>query len=181
MSTQMEESISEEEEMPNPTPSTPRWKDYDVIRCAFCDSPMKVLHVEKSHICESCGEVNSFEEVAEEGDDTVDDDDSPDPQYNYTDGTKVLKPGDILMTYCNRHCYDPRRPATHEHPTATEHVWTGWELKCLLCWPSKRPTGGVIGEYLLILFIVAVIIAILWTFFIDDVDKILCTVIYICP
>ena len=38
-----------------------------------------------------------------------------------------VRPGDIRMTWCSRH-WD-----------RTDHLWTGYQLICLLCHPERDP------------------------------------------
>jgi hypothetical protein len=54
---------------------------------------------------------------------------------NFADGTegKVLNIDDVIFTNC----------AIQD--SSTDHVWTGWELICLVCYPVLRP-GIVVAD-----------------------------------
>jgi len=109
-------------------------KDYDVLRCVYCDGIMKVPLTVMTFICPHCGKENEFTVVTEATlEEPINDDlevTNPKTNASYIINVKrkdELVVGDVTWTWCRR------------HQERTEHLWTGHELVCLDCWPSKRP------------------------------------------
>jgi hypothetical protein len=107
------------------------------VNCAECEELVECFDDDEGFDCPYCGTRNIF--VDSEDDDIPEEDDEWELVENFED---ILKPGvSILWTWCRRHPSDNGRQGR-----ATDHLWTGQRLRCLICWPSWKPKGFELRE-----------------------------------
>jgi len=92
---------------------------YEVVACVNCNEDVDVPDDWDDFVCPYCTQLNVLTTVQEE---------SATKHHNKDEPLIPFK--SVLMSWCSRH--------NDGKGKRTEHLWMGYRLICLVCWPSKR-------------------------------------------